>query len=85
MPGRRLSKPHTEATSDEDSEMRVKVDGQRCSGQGRCWALAPSVYEPDDGGFNSATGSVIDVAAGEEDAAIEGVDNCPEGALTVVD
>jgi ferredoxin len=65
--------------------MRVQVDSERCSGHGRCWSLAPTVYEPDDGGFNSEGGNVIDVAAGSEAAAAEGVDNCPEGALTVID
>jgi ferredoxin len=65
--------------------MRVRVDGQRCTGHGRCWSLAPSVYKPDDDGFNSANDTVINVTNGNEDAAAEGVDNCPEGAITVIE
>jgi len=30
--------------------MRIKVDEELCTGHGRCYALAPDVYAPDDRG-----------------------------------
>jgi ferredoxin len=65
--------------------MKVHVDSAKCSGHGRCWALAPTVYEPDDDGFNEARDSIIDVPAGEESAALAGLRGCPEGALAIIE
>lgn len=62
--------------------MRVRVDGDLCSGQGRCWKFAPAVYELDDEGFNVARGRAIDVREGEEKAATLGMKACPERAIT---
>jgi ferredoxin len=65
--------------------MKVRVDGDLCSGHGRCWTLSPEVYDADDEGFNSRAGGVIDVPAGCEDAALMGVRSCPERALLVIE
>jgi ferredoxin len=60
--------------------MRVIVDIGRCQGHGRCYDLAPDVFEPDPRGH-------VDVAVhGELPAVLEpdvriGVRNCPESAL----
>ena len=58
---------------------------QRCSGHGRCYSLAPEVFEADEEGYNVAVGSRIVVPGGRESAARVGVANCPEGALMIVD
>ena len=62
--------------------MRVRVDDERCEGHGRCYALAPRVFEPDDIG-NSRTVGDGTVPAGEEDRARLAVANCPEHAITI--
>ncbi len=31
--------------------MRISVDAEQCIGHGRCYAVSPEVYEPDDEGF----------------------------------
>ena len=37
--------------------MRVRVDRDRCQGHGRCYSLAPELFEPDEvGDAWSATG-----------------------------
>ena len=36
--------------------MKVHVDEERCEGHGRCYALAPAVFEPDDLGDGKAIG-----------------------------
>jgi ferredoxin len=63
--------------------MRVIVDVGRCQGHGRCYDLAPDVFEPDVRGH-------VDVAVRgdlppvlQPDARI-GVHNCPEAALQLI-
>jgi ferredoxin len=63
--------------------MKIEVT-QRCSGQGRCYMLAPEVFEADDEGYNVAIGRTIEVPSHLEDAARIGVVNCPEKALVVL-
>lgn len=65
--------------------MRVVVDDARCTGHGRCYALAPEVFEPDD--FGHCVVAVADGAVPEHLAgsANLGRDNCPEHAITVSD
>jgi ferredoxin len=65
--------------------MRVAVDGELCTGHGRCWTLAADVYSADDEGFNNDRGGVIDVPEGHEESALRGVRSCPEAALSVVE
>ena len=64
--------------------MRVAISRERCVGHGRCYTVAPSVYEADDIGFNAHVGQTVDVPAGQEDAAREGIANCPEEAIEAV-
>lgn len=65
--------------------MRVKIDGENCSGHGRCAKYAPNVYRLDDDGYNIDRGNEIDVPVGEEDKALLGIKACPERAISIVD
>lgn len=66
--------------------MQIKVNREKCTGHGRCWSLAPEVYDADDNGFIEAPeDGVVNVPAGHEDAALLGVRSCPEHALSVVE
>lgn len=65
--------------------MKIEIDDQLCSGHGRCFILAPEVYQLDDNGYNADRGRTIDVPAGQEDAAALGMSNCPEAAINVID
>lgn len=62
--------------------MRVHVDEERCEGHGRCYALAPLVFEPDDLGNGKAVGDGA-VPPDEEDRARLAAANCPEVAITI--
>ena len=62
--------------------MKVHVDEERCEGHGRCYALAPEVFEPDDLGQGQVVGDGT-VAPGEEDRARLAAANCPEQAITI--
>ena len=61
--------------------MRVRVDEDLCTGHGRCYALAPEVYGPDDRGHCLLL--VEDVPTDLEAAARAGEANCPERAITI--
>ena len=62
--------------------MRVILDREKCQGHGRCYALAPTLFETDDEGY-----AVLqvdgEVPADLEDDARIAADNCPEYAITV--
>lgn len=63
--------------------MRIELDREACVGHGRCYTLAPEVYEADDEGY--CAGSVHDVAPEHEAQARRGARNCPEDALTIIE
>ena len=63
--------------------MRVILDRDRCAGHGRCYALAPHVFDADDEGYGLVI--VADVPDEFEEEARRGALNCPEGAITVVE
>ena len=70
--------------------MRVVVDESVCTGHGRCYALAPEVFTPDDYGpcalVHAAPGATeADVPDALADAARLGRDNCPERAISLVE
>ncbi|HWE57406.1 MAG TPA: ferredoxin [Acidimicrobiales bacterium] len=61
--------------------MRIRIDRDVCTGHGRCYALEPELFEPDDEGFAVAVVEELDPdqVAGAERAA----GNCPEKAISV--
>jgi ferredoxin len=61
--------------------MKVAVDSVACVGHGRCYALAPDVYAPDDRGHCELL--VTDVPVELEEQARAGEANCPERAITI--
>jgi len=63
--------------------MKIVVDGERCTGHGRCYILAPEVYDADDDGY-SIPGE-RPVAPGLESKARQGAANCPEDAIEVTE
>ena len=63
--------------------MKARIDGELCTGHGRCYVLAPEVFEPDDEGHS--VGLVDDIPAELLDKAQLAVANCPESAITIVD
>ena len=62
--------------------MQIKLDSGKCQGHGRCYALAPDLFESDDEGYAvlKVEGSV---PADREDDAILAADNCPEYAIEI--
>ncbi|SPM42138.1 Ferredoxin [Mycobacterium numidiamassiliense] len=60
---------------------RVVVDADRCTGHGRCYSLAPDVFDADEVGHCVVL--VEDVPGELESQAKTGEQNCPEEAITV--
>ena len=62
--------------------MRIQLDNAKCQGHGRCYALAPDLFDADDEGYAVllCTG---DVPADREADASLAADNCPEYAITI--
>lgn len=62
--------------------MKIIVDCDRCQGHALCAAQAPDVYELNEQGYNSM--GEFTVKPGQEEAAIEAANWCPEEAIRVV-
>jgi ferredoxin len=63
--------------------MKLVLDDAACVGHGRCYALAPDVFEPDDMGHCILRHEEVpDELA---DQARTGAQACPEDALTIID
>ena len=63
--------------------MKLQLDNELCQGHGRCFALAPELFDADDEGF------AVLLVEGEVPTELEGdaqlcADNCPEFAITVI-
>jgi ferredoxin len=65
--------------------MKVKIDGELCTGHGRCGVVAPQFYKLDDNGYNAERGKTLPVPPELEAAATLGAKRCPERAITIVE
>lgn len=65
--------------------MKARVDGAMCTGHGRCYTVAPAVFDPDEEGYNRDRDAVIDIAEEHEKVARRAARVCPEGAITVLE
>jgi ferredoxin len=63
------------------ARMKVVIDSERCTGHGRCYTLAPEVFDADDDGYGVVR--VADVRPALEEQARLGMRNCPEGAISI--
>ena len=65
--------------------MRLSVDTAVCTGHGRCYALAPQLFAPDDFGHCELVVGDGSVASELEEQARVGRESCPEQAITISD
>jgi ferredoxin len=61
--------------------LQIHLDDNLCTGHGRCYALAPALFDSDDAGRSV----LLQAEVGEEHraAAEAAVANCPERAITL--
>jgi len=66
--------------------MKLKVDGELCSGHARCWTISRKFFLLDGDGYNAMRGhGYLEVPAEFEEAARKAEANCPEKAIEIVD
>ena len=65
--------------------MKITVDADLCTGQGRCYTVSPTLFSSDEVGFCAERGETRDVPGGEQVSAQLAVDSCPEGAISISD
>jgi ferredoxin len=64
--------------------MKVRIDTDLCTGHGRCYTLAPEVFEPDDRGLGVVR-IEGEVPADLEKQARHAAANCPEHAVIITE
>jgi ferredoxin len=62
--------------------VKVSIDSSRCQGHGRCYDLAPQLFDEDDEGYGQVRNGG-EVPAGSEGDAQLAEGNCPEHAITI--
>ena len=63
--------------------MKLTIDHTLCAGHGRCYSLAPDVYDSDDEGYGQVRS--IDVPPQFEVQARYSKENCPERAISITE
>jgi ferredoxin len=63
--------------------MRISIDHEACTGHGRCYALAPELFEADDDGYGRVVDAFGIVPPELEEAARRAANNCPERAIAL--
>lgn len=64
--------------------LRIELNPAVCTGHGRCYALSPEVFAPDDDGDGSVLKQLVE-SPDDRAAASTAERNCPEGAITLVE
>lgn len=63
--------------------MKLRIDTDACTGHGRCYSLAPELFDADDYGHAVLLQESVPEALADQ--ARLAVSNCPERALSVED
>jgi ferredoxin len=79
----RIDPTSTTDAAGDGNTMKLQIDADACTGHGRCYVLAPEVFEPDDEGHS--LGLVDEIPDDLLDKARLAAANCPESAITIVD
>lgn len=71
-------------TDTSTSAFTILIDRDKCVGHGRCYSLAPAVYDADDEGFSELTDGDTPATPELREQARLGAETCPEGAISLV-
>jgi len=61
--------------------MRLTLDSGACMGHGRCYSLAPELFDADDEGHSVLVNP--NVPPGQDKLARDAQESCPEQAITL--
>jgi ferredoxin len=62
--------------------VKVQIDPGRCQGHGRCYDLAPGLFDEDDEGYGTVRGEGL---VSQESLARLAAANCPERAIDILE
>lgn len=65
--------------------MKITVHGDRCTGHGRCYTLAPDLLDYDEEGYVTIRDVIVDVPDDQVTAAREAARTCPEQAVELME
>jgi ferredoxin len=63
--------------------VKIVLDAERCTGHGRCYSLAPELFDSDDEGHSVVLAN--EVPQDLEGQARLAAENCPETCISIVD
>jgi ferredoxin len=63
--------------------MKLELDTEACQGHGRCYSLAPDLFDADDEGHSLLL--LPDVPPDQERNARDAVESCPEDAIALTE
>ena len=63
--------------------VKLTINHERCTGHGRCYSLAPELFDCDDQGYSILVAPEAEVPKGLEDKARLAVTSCPENCLSL--
>lgn len=63
--------------------MKVRVDNARCTGHGRCYAVAPDIFQDDEYAYSIVVKPEIDSSSREAEDARYAASCCPEAAIEI--
>jgi ferredoxin len=64
--------------------MRIFLDAGKCAGHGRCYNVAPDLFEDDERGYGRVIGDG-DVSDEHGDDARRALESCPERAISIIE
>jgi ferredoxin len=62
--------------------MKIVIDPGACSGNGRCYSLAPELFTDDERGYGKVVGDGT-ITEAQREAAERAVRACPEDAISI--
>jgi ferredoxin len=65
------------------NRMRICIDRTKCTGNARCWAIAPDLFPLDEDGYIAVV--QVDVPNGMQAIARRAARACPERVIEVVE
>jgi ferredoxin len=63
--------------------VKIILDADRCTGHGRCYSLAPELFDSDDEGHSVVLAPGDEVRADLEPQARLAIENCPEDCISL--
>ncbi|OHV31876.1 MULTISPECIES: ferredoxin [Pseudofrankia] len=65
--------------------MKITVLGDRCTGHGRCYSIAPDFLDYDDEGYVTIRDQIVGVPADQVAASRDAARTCPEQAIELLE